>query len=140
MFKKIKYEDLNPRQQENYNFHTFAAKLAEYGYMSIPLNDDWNGADFLAIHVNGKDTLKVQLKSRFCFHQKYIGNNLYIAFIHEDKFYIYLHDKTLEIATELQKNTKISKVFTNTTSWKKDKKAYSWPNPPDWAKGLFHEL
>ena len=53
--KKIKYNELNPRQKENYNFHKVASALAEYGYNSMRLNDDWQGADFIA--VKGDDMI-----------------------------------------------------------------------------------
>ena len=60
--QKIEYKDLNSRQQENYNFHKIAADLAEYGYSCMWLNDDWQGADFIANHIDGDTFLKVQLK------------------------------------------------------------------------------
>jgi hypothetical protein len=61
--KKISYHNLNSKQKENYNFHKVAAALADYGYNSLRLNDDLQGADFIA--VNGDNMLKVQLKGRF---------------------------------------------------------------------------
>ena len=60
---KVNYNKLNSKQKENYNFHKVAAALAEYGYNSMRLNDDWQGADFIA--VNGDEMLKIQLKGRF---------------------------------------------------------------------------
>lgn len=63
-FKKIQYVDLNARQKENYNFQKIAASLAEYGYSCMWLNDDWQGADFIANHIDGVEFLKVQLKGR----------------------------------------------------------------------------
>ena len=63
MFKKIKYSKLNSRQKENYNFHKVSAKLADYGFNSMRLNDDWEGADFISI--NDEQMIKVQLKGRF---------------------------------------------------------------------------
>jgi|TARA_B110000240_G_C13309125_1_gene371946 hypothetical protein len=53
--------------------------LADYGYNSLRLNDDWQGADFIA--VNGDNMLKVQLKGRFTVDKKYIGKSILIAFI-----------------------------------------------------------
>ena len=35
------------------------------------LNDDWEGADFIAI--NDKEMIKVQLKGRFSIDKKYLG-------------------------------------------------------------------
>ena len=53
--------------------------MADYGYNSLRLNDDWQGADFIA--VNGNNMLKVQLKGRFTVDKKYIGKSILIAFI-----------------------------------------------------------
>lgn len=79
--EKINYNDLNAKAQEMYNFHKVSAKLADYGFTTIWLNNDWLGADFLAIHVDGNTFLKVQLKGRLSFDRKYIGKNIYICFI-----------------------------------------------------------
>jgi hypothetical protein len=49
MFERIPYDKLNARQKEDYNFHQVAARLAEYGYNSLRLNDDWLGADLSPI-------------------------------------------------------------------------------------------
>jgi hypothetical protein len=65
MFARIAYQSLNARQKENYNFQKVAGRLAEYGYSCLRLNDDWHGADFLAVHVDGTNVLRVQLKGRF---------------------------------------------------------------------------
>tara|TARA_Y100000385_G_scaffold273944_1_gene316450 strand:+ start:108 stop:320 length:213 start_codon:yes stop_codon:yes gene_type:complete len=62
-FTKIKYSQLNSKQKENYNFHKVASALADYGYDSMRLNNDWQGADFIA--VKNDEMLKVQLKGRF---------------------------------------------------------------------------
>jgi len=59
MFEKVAYSRLNPRQQENYNFHKVAAKLADFGFNCIRLSDDFEGADFIALHVDGKTILRV---------------------------------------------------------------------------------
>ena len=50
---KIKYEDLNARQQENYNFLKISAVLADYGFMTLRLSSDWQGADFIAQNNDG---------------------------------------------------------------------------------------
>ena len=80
MFKKIKYSLLNAKQKENYNFQKVSAVLADYGYTCIKLSDDWNGADFLANHVDGITLLRVQLKGRLTFATKYLGKDLWICF------------------------------------------------------------
>jgi len=66
--KKIQYKNLNARQKENYNYHKIASALAEYGYDCMRLNNDWEGADFIA--VKDDEMLKIQLKvspkQKFC--------------------------------------------------------------------------
>ena len=78
-----------------YNFHKVAAVLADYGYTSMWLSNDWNGADFIAVHVNGVSDIKVQLKGGPSFAKKYLGKNLYICFRSEGCVYLYPHDETL---------------------------------------------
>ncbi len=68
---QIEFNKLNARQKENFNFQKIAAVLADYGFNCIKLTDDWNGADFLAYHIDGETTLKVQLKSRLTVAKKY---------------------------------------------------------------------
>ena len=119
MFKQIKYSKLNSRQKENYNFHKVASKLADYGFNSMRLNDDWEGADFIAI--NDKEMIKVQLKGRFSIDKKYLGKNLFIAFIEQDKVKIYLHDKAVNIAPN---------NIINSKSWK-DNGLYNWSKTPN---------
>lgn len=97
MFKKIKYSDLNAKAKEMYNFQKISAVLADYGYTTMWLNNDWEGADFIAVHIDGKTTLKVQLKGRLSFNKKYIGKNILIAFIENGSYYIYSHDEILEL-------------------------------------------
>jgi hypothetical protein len=118
-FNPVHYEQLNSRQQENYNFHHAAAVLAEYGYTSIRLSDDWNGADFIALHTDGHD-LRIQLKGRLYIDKKYIGKNLWIAFVDHTSgdVYIYEHDYMVQIVL---KNTNVE----NTDSWTL-KGAYGW--------------
>ena len=91
----IQYKTLNAKAQETYNFHKMAAILADYGYHCLWLNDDWNGADCIAIHADGISDVKIQLKSRISFAQKYRGKNLYIAFFEQQNLYIYPHDYVL---------------------------------------------
>ena len=92
----IKYEDLNAKAKETYNFHKIAAILADYGYNSIWLSNDWNGADFIAVHIDGVYDIKIQLKGGISFAQKYRGKNLYIGFIEQGDLYLYPHDDVLE--------------------------------------------
>ena len=52
-FKRIRYNSLNSRQQEAFNFQKVSAVLAEYGFVTIRLSSDWGGADFIAQHKDG---------------------------------------------------------------------------------------
>ena len=60
ILEKINYKLLKAKQQENYNYHKVASKLADYGYDCMRLNNDWEGADFIGININGKDIIKYQ--------------------------------------------------------------------------------
>ena len=115
---KVNYNELNAKQKENYNFHKVAAALAEYGYNSMRLNDDWQGADFIA--VKGDEMLKIQLKGRFTVEEKYIGKDIYISFIEDGKIKIYKHDEAVNLLPERTKNTE---------SWAK-RGGYSWGKTP----------
>ena len=105
---KVTYEKLNAKQQENFNYHKVASALADYGYDSMRLNNDWQGADFIA--VKGDSMLKVQLKGRLSFNKKYVGKDIWIAFVYKGKIRMYKHDELLY---------KHPKEFFNTESWKK---------------------
>lgn len=94
---KVSYKDLNSKEKENYNYHKVASALAEYGYDSKRLNNDWQGADFIA--VKGNEMIKVQLKSRFTLDAKYKDKDIYIAFVEDAALKIYLHDEALKIAS-----------------------------------------
>ena len=92
----IVYENLNARQKENYNFQKVAAVLADYGFNCLRLTDDWEGADFIACHIDGNTFLKVQLKGRLAFNKKYERKNIHIAFRDGDSYYLYPHDEVLK--------------------------------------------
>src|SRR5689334_3681623 len=63
-FEKVEYAELNGKQQEVHNFHQIAARLAQYGYATYPIRDDWNGGDMIARHMTHpkKPTLTIQVK------------------------------------------------------------------------------
>ena len=125
--KRISYsDDLNARQKENFNFQKVSAVLADYGFVTIRLSDDWQGADFIALHHKDGETLRVQLKGRLTVAQKYKGKGLHITFFTKDHWYLCLHDKLLDLVL---KNTKISE----TRSWKENEE-YSFPRP---SRSLF---
>lgn len=131
MFTKIKYSSLNGKQQENYNFQKVAGELADYGYNCLRLNDDWQGADFLAVHVNGDDIIRVQLKGRFTIDKKYEGKNIHIAFLDGENCYVFPHDEIMIKILEMNANNP-------TAAWK-NFTAYSWPSVPKWAKVILEE-
>lgn len=106
LYNIIHYKDLNSKQKENYNFHKVASALANYGFNSMRLNDDWQGADFIAVHIDGDDMLKVQLNGRVTLAKKYIEKNIYIAFIENDSVKIYLHDDAINMMPDNIKNSK----------------------------------
>jgi len=54
MFQNVNYKDLNARQKEDHNFQKVAARLADYGFNCLRLTDDWQGADFIACHIDGE--------------------------------------------------------------------------------------
>ena len=116
--EKIDYSKLNARQKENYNYHKVASSLADYGYDSMRLNNDWEGADFIA--VKGDDMLKIQLKGRLTVDKKYLNKDLYIAFIENNKVKIYNHDEIVLIMPESTLKSK---------SWAEEG-AYSWNKTP----------
>ena len=115
---KVTYENLNAKQKENFNYHKVAAALADYGYDSMRLNNDWQGADFIA--VKNDEMLKVQLKGRFTVDKKYIGKDIYVAFIENGIIKIYEHDKVVKM---------LPKNILNSSSWF-DKGGYSWGKTP----------
>ena len=92
--EKVTYASLNARQQEGYNFQKVSAVLADYGFVTIRLTSDWEGADFIAQHRDG-EFLKVQLKGRLTFDKKYSNRDLYVCFPHEGDWYLYPHDDLL---------------------------------------------
>jgi hypothetical protein len=109
---KISYKDLNARQKEVFNFQKVAGFLADYGFNCIKLVDDWQGADFLAYHKDGVDTLKVQLKPRPGIAKKYCGKDIYIAFPLSGHWYLIEHDVLVERVGRFTN-------WLNTQSWKK---------------------
>jgi hypothetical protein len=132
-FQKVDYSDLNARQKENYNFQKVSAILAEYGFVTIRLTDDWEGADFIAKHIGG-DYLLVQLKGRIDFRKKYEGKDLYICCPRPDGgCYLYPHD-------ELLKKVSDATDMKTTESWAKaGGYSFSWGWLPAAVKGLAEE-
>jgi len=122
MFQAIKYSELNSRQKENFNFQKVSSKLADYGFNCMWLNDDWQGADFIACHIDGNTFLKIQLKGRLTIDKKYSKKNIFVAFNQDDKWYIYPHD-------QLKDELLDKGLMIGSTSWDKND-SYSWPKIP----------
>jgi len=95
-FEKVDYHRLNAKQKELFNFQKLSGILAAYGFNCIKLADDWQGADFLAFHINQTTTLEVQLKSRLTIDHKYDGKDIWIAFPHGDDWYLIKYDRLVE--------------------------------------------
>ena len=118
--RRVNYRDLNGKQKEIYNFQKVAAMLADYGFNCIKLDDDWMGADFLAYHKDGVQTLRVQLKGRLTISKKYTGKDLYLCFRYRDDWYLVPHDTLVDIVG-------VTTNWLNTPSWEKGQ--YSSGNP-----------
>jgi hypothetical protein len=112
-FKKVRYDSLNARQKELFNFQKIVATLADYGFNCIKLADDWQGADFLAYHLDGTTTLRVQLKSRLSIQKEYMEKNIWMAFPHKGHWYLIEHDRLV---------SKVGKAtdWLKSRSWRKD--------------------
>ena len=125
---KITYEKLNAKQKENFNYHKVAAALADYGYDSMRLNNDWQGADFIA--VKNDEMLKVQLKGRFTVDKKYIDKEIYIAFIENNVIKLYIHDEAVNM---------LSDNIINSKSWS-GTGGYSWGQTPKLYSSIIREI
>jgi hypothetical protein len=121
-FVPIAYATLNARQKENFNFQKISAVLSDFGYVTIRLSDDWNGADFIALHVDGVTVLRVQLKGRLTFRKEYFGKELAIAFFESGHWYLYPHDA---LASEAAGPSN----YQSTKSWTM-RGGYSFPKVP----------
>lgn len=128
LFQRIEYDSLNSRQREIYNFQKIAARLADYGYNCMRLTDDWEGADFIACHKDGEHFLKVQLKGRLCVDRKYEGKDIYMAFIHGEDHYVFLHDSFMHHMLDSRRVGERGQEGRWATKGNR-----SWRVPPVWA-------
>lgn len=117
--KRFHYEKLNAREKEAFNFQKVSGVLADYGFLTIRLSNDWGGADFIAQHVDGT-FLKVQLKARLTFGKKYEGRDIHECFHDRGQWYLFPHD---ELLRQVLEETTIAR----TVSWSK-RGGYSFPH------------
>lgn len=125
---RIDYSSLNARQKENFNFQKVSAVLADYGFVTLRLSDDWQGADFIAQHIDGNTFIKIQLKGRLTFEKKYLDKDLFVAFHSDGAWYLFPHDEVLK---EFLSGTNIGE----TESWKTHG-GYSFPGLSVQAKKI----
>ena len=118
----IEYKNLTARQKENYNFAKSSSRLGDYGYSCSRLTDDWDGADFIAVHIDGS-IRTIQLKSRVYFRERYSRKELWIVFRDGDDVYFFPHDKLLS------KFISIGAINTEADSWRVHG-WWSWPKIP----------
>jgi hypothetical protein len=114
--KRITYSSLKPRQKENFNFQKISAVLADYGFVTLRLSDDWQGADFIAQHIDGA---------------KYRGKDLWVAFSDGNSWYLYPHDELLAQVLD------VSDVG-STSSWS-NQGEYSFPRLSKQLRGLLEK-
>lgn len=118
VFSKVEYRQLNGKQQEVHNFHQIAARLAQYGYATYPIRDDWNGGDMIARHMTEakKPTLTIQVKGRLTFSKKYIGKELWEAFPLGARIFVFPHDAVLKRYLALRNSQR--KPLDDNDAWK----------------------
>lgn len=95
--KLVNHSDLNSRQREIYNFQKVVSVLADYSFDCIKLADDCQGAEFLAYHKDGTDSLRTQLKGRLTFDKKYQGKNLFMTFPVASAWCLIEHDLLVKL-------------------------------------------
>ena len=119
-FRKVDYKtELNAKQKENYNFQKISGILADYGFVTMRLSNDWQGADFIAQHIDGT-FMKVQLKGRLEVNKKYVGKQIWMCFPTPDGCYLFAHD---DMTQWILANTNVGQ----TQSWL-EKGIYNWPS------------
>lgn len=103
--------------REVINRNALVSAALESGYNAyLPVYD--GGVDFILYREEDGDLKKVQLKGRWYIDRKYVGRDIWIAFHHEDHWYIAPHDELVKLGERFQ--------FTETRSWKEGG-AYSCP-------------
>ena len=132
-FQHIDYMSLNSRQQENYNFQKVSAILADYGFSTMRLTDDWGGADFIAQYCDGKTILKVQLKSACTINKKYLGKDIYMAFPAGAEWCVIPHDYLVEQVMAANLKSSKRKNLEDNESWASGKDWFTPRQPQKWV-------
>ena len=73
---------------------------------------------------------KIQLKGRFTVDKKYIGKEIYIAFIENNVIKLYIHDEAVNM---------LSDNIINSKSWS-EKGGYSWGQTPNIYNSIIREI
>ena len=74
--RKIDPRRLNARQKENYHFQKISGLLADYGFTTIRLSDDWKGADFLAQNMDGETRRIAEYLKQFVLKQAWTNESI----------------------------------------------------------------
>jgi len=80
----------------------------------------------LAVHVDGDEILRVQVKGRLAIDKKYYGKDVHIAFPLGSDCYVFPHDEFVDETVKRGSLDEDSRV------WAEQGKR-SWPRPPSWA-------
>ena len=103
--------------REVINRNTVVSLALEQGFNAfLPVYD--GGIDFILYRESDGATRNVQLKARWTIERKYVGRNIWIAFPHENDWYLMQHDEMLKVAE--------AEGVTQTASWLQGS-AYSRP-------------
>ncbi len=101
--------------------------LADYGFDSVRLTDNWQCADFFAVHKDDGRILKVRHMRRTMIERRHIGKDLHVCFPIEGVWHLVSHDELIRIVEETHPST------LETHSWTK-LGVYEWPTAPLWAR------
>ncbi|MGQ4810162.1 hypothetical protein NKDENANG_03611 [Candidatus Entotheonellaceae bacterium PAL068K] len=86
------------------------------------LNEGRQGADFIAYHIDGNTSIKVQLTGRLTMNRMYNNRDIYITFNQDGRWYLYPHDQLQDELLDLRR-------MQGTRSWDVEG-AYSYPYIP----------
>lgn len=120
-FERVPCGSRYARQKENFNDRKVAARPVDYGFAGIRPSDDFEGADFIALHVDG-DAMS---KGRMTFDRKYVGKGLHVAFPLGERVFVYPRDEVPDDVARRQ-------AFSSNRAWLDDGLVH-WGSSPAWA-------